>query len=128
MKAKVTHIGIYTMDLERLKDFYVKYFDAACNEKYENAKGFSSYFLTLDSDVRIEIMTNTNLTYHKHHDLESGMNHLAFSVGSRDNVIQLTKQLEKDGFEVLSQPRMTGDGYFESKVVDPDGNSIEITE
>lgn len=127
MKARVTHIGIYTMDLERLKDFYVKYFDAVSNEKYQNSKGFSSYFLTFDSDVRVEIMANTNLQEHKHCDLESGMNHLAFSVGSKEEVLALTRQLEEDGFEVLSQPRVTGDGYFESKIADPDGNSIEIT-
>lgn len=128
MKAKVTHIGIYTMDLERLKDFYVKYFDAKCNEKYVNSKGFSSYFLTFDSDVRVEIMGNTHLEYHPFQDLESGMNHLAFSVGTKENVVALTKQLEEDGYTVVSQPRTTGDGYYESKVSDPDGNSIEITE
>lgn len=128
MKAKVTHIGIYTMDLERLKDFYMKYFDAKCNEKYVNSKGFSSYFLTFDSDVRVEIMANTNLEYHAFQDLESGMNHLAFSVGTKENVVALTKQLEADGYTVVSQPRTTGDGYYESKVSDPDGNSIEITE
>ncbi len=128
MKAKVTHIGIYTMDLERLKDFYMKYFDAECNEKYVNSKGFSSYFLTFDSDVRIEIMANTNLEYHAFKDLESGMNHLAFSVGTKEKVVALTKQLEEDGYTVVSQPRTTGDGYYESKVSDPDGNSIEITE
>ena len=127
MKAKVTHIGIYTVDLERMKDFYVKYFDAECNEKYVNDEGFSSYFLTFDSDVRVEIMGNTNLEYHVFKDLESGMNHLAFSVGSKENVIALTKQLEEDGYAITSQPQMTGDGYYESKVSDPDGNSIEIT-
>ena len=82
MKTKVTHIGIYTPNLERLKDFYIKYFDAKCNDKYVNSKGFSSYFLTFDSDVRVEIMANTKLEYHKFVDLESGMNHLAFSVGT----------------------------------------------
>ncbi len=128
MKVKVTHIGIYTTDLERLKDFYVKYFDAECNEKYVNSKGFSSYFLTFDSDVRVEIMANTHLEYHAFKDLESGMNHLAFSVGTKEKVIALTKQLEDDGYTVVSQPRTTGDGYYESKISDPDGNSIEITE
>lgn len=128
MKTRVTHIGIYTMDLERLKDFYVKYFDAQCNEKYEEDNGFSSYFLTFDSDVRVEIMGNTHLEYHAFKDLESGMSHLAFSVGTKENVVALTKQLEEDGYEVFSQPRTTGDGYYESKVSDPDGNMIEITE
>ncbi len=128
MKTKITHIGIYTIDLERMKDFYVKYFDAKCNDKYVNQKGFSSYFLTFDSDVRIEIMANTNLSYHEFRDLDSGLNHLAFSVGSKENVIALTKQLEDDGYNIISQPRTTGDGYFESKIADPDGNSIEITE
>ena len=97
MKAKVTHIGIYTPDLERLKEFYIKYFDAECNEKYENDEGFSSYFLTFDSDVRVEIMANTHLEYHPFKDLESGMNHLAFSVGTKEKVMHSRRDWKRTG-------------------------------
>lgn len=128
MKVKVAHIGIYTKDLEKLMAFYIKYFDAISNEKYVNAKGFQSYFLTLGSDVRIEIMTHTDLAIRENIDKTNGVNHIAFSVGTKDNVILLTDRIRNDGYNILSEPRMTGDGYFESVVSDPDGNRIEITE
>lgn len=128
MKAKITHIGIYTSDLERMKTFYEKYFHAISNEKYTNSKGFSSYFLTFDSDVRIEIMSHTNLEYRPVLDKVNGFSHIAFSVGSKEAVISLTEKLVADGYKLNSPPRITGDGYFESNIADPDGNSIEITE
>jgi lactoylglutathione lyase len=56
-----------------------------------------------------------------------GLAHLAISVGSIQGVEELTGRLRKDGFEVVDGPRHTGDGYFESVVLDPDGNRIEIT-
>lgn len=128
MNVKVTHIGIYTNDLERMREFYEKYFDAVSNEKYVNSKGFSSYFLTLGSDVRLEIMTHTQLEYREVIDKVNGISHIAFSVGSKENVIALTERLVADGYRLNSPPRITGDGYFESNVADPDGNALEITE
>lgn len=128
MNVKVTHIGIYTNDLERMKLFYETYFGAVSNEKYENSKGFSSYFLTLGSDVRLELMTHKELEYREVLDKVNGISHIAFSVGSKETVIGLTERLVKDGYRLNSPPRITGDGYFESNVSDPDGNSIEITE
>ncbi len=128
MNIKVTHIGIYTADLERMREFYEKYFGAVSNEKYENDKGFSSYFMTLGSDVRIEIMSHTNLEHREVLDKVNGISHIAFSVGSKDAVVSLTERLVADGFKLNSPPRVTGDGYFESNIADPDGNAIEITE
>lgn len=128
MNVKVTHIGIYTTDLERMRAFYEKYFGAVSNEKYVNSKGFSSYFLTLGSDVRIEIMSHTQLEYREVLDKVNGFSHLALSVGSKEAVLSLTNRLVADGYELNSPPRVTGDGYFESNIADPDGNSIEITE
>jgi len=56
-----------------------------------------------------------------------GLTHVAISVGSEQWVDELTQRLKADGFPVLDGPRRTGDGYYESVVVDPDGNRIEIT-
>lgn len=128
MNIKVAHIGVYTSDLERMKAFYETYFDAKTNEKYTNSQGFSSYFLTLGSDVRIEIMSHTQLEHRPVLDKVNGISHIAISVGSRENVISLTERLVADGYQLNSPPRTTGDGYFESNIADPDGNAIEITE
>lgn len=128
MNIKVAHIGLYTSDLERMRAFYEKYFGAVSNEKYENSEGFSSYFLTFSSDVRIEIMSHTQLEYRQVLEKVNGLSHIALAVGSRDAVISLTERLAADGYKLLSAPRETGDGYFESVIADPDGNAIEITE
>ncbi len=127
MNASITHIALYTLDLERSCAFYVKYFGGISNEKYVNAKGFSSYFITFQSGARLEIMAQNQLEYREGKDKVNGFHHIAFSVGSKDNVLELTDQIIADGYELLGGPRETGDGYFESCVSDPDGNRVEIT-
>ena len=128
MKINITHIAIYTSDLEKSKKFYEKYFNAKSNEKYQNANGFSSYFLSFDDNVRLEIMSHINLDNRELLDKVNGLHHIAFSVGTKENVISLTERIVNDGYELLSPPRVTGDGYFESCVSDTDGNRVEITE
>ena len=128
MKISIEHIAIYTMDLERLKSFYQKYFNVQCNEKYQNSSGFSSYFLSFSSGTRIEIMSHINLVNREIIDKMKGINHFAISVGDREEVVALTERIVNDGHTLLSPPRITGDGYFESCISDPDGNRIEITE
>ncbi|BDU49820.1 VOC family protein [Haliovirga abyssi] len=127
----IEHIAIWTNDIERLRSFYIKYFNAKSNKKYYNPKKkFESYFLTFSSGARLEIMQTTNIQ-EKPNDINikyTGLIHMAFSVGSEDLVIKLTDKLSKDGYEVISEPRKTGDGYFESCILDPDKNEIEITE
>lgn len=127
---KIEHVAIWAKDIEALKSFYEKYFNARSNDKYANpAKGFSSYFLGFASGARLEIMQmdsvpdSTNDPY----DQFTGLIHLAFSVGTEEKVDSLTEQLKDDGFEVLDGPRKTGDGYYESVVLDPEKNRIEIT-
>lgn len=126
---KLEHIAIWTNHLERLKDFYITYFDVVPNEMYENkTKAFKSYFLSFDGGARIEIMSKTGVV--KHENLTAlyfGYSHIAVDVGSRSEVISLTSRLRNDGYIIESEPRMTGDGYFESVVLDPDGNRIELT-
>ena len=126
---KIEHIAIWTTDLERLKDFYVTFFGAQANTKYINPdKGFESYFLQFSSGARLELMSRpevgTSITTSAY---PLGLTHLAFSVGGKDRVDNLTEELHQAGYRVLSEPRTTGDGYYESIIADPDGNLIEIT-
>lgn len=127
---KIEHIAIWTKDLEQLKEFYEKYFDATSNELYTNQKKeFRSYFLTFDSGARVEIMQRPDIeSASKAHEQEYfGYAHLAISVGSEKKVDELTEILRNDGYPILDGPRQTGDGYYESVISDPDGNRIEIT-
>ena len=126
----IEHIAIYTKDLERLKTFYIKYFQATANEKYINPrKGFQSYFLSFSSGARLEIMSLENIEQTRNIPGKpfTGIIHFAISVGSEAKVDALTSQLQQDGYPHLDGPRRTGDGYYESVVQDPDGNLIEIT-
>ena len=127
---RIEHIAIWTNNLEELKDFYVTYFGAISNQKYiNNDTKFESYFLSFSEGCRIEIMQKpTVLDRHSKEDKNDiGLAHLAISVGSESQVNSLTELLREDGYDVLSEPRTTGDGYFESVISDPDGNRIEIT-
>lgn len=126
---KIEHIALFVNDLERSREFYMRYFGAHSNEKYTNGKtGFESYFLTFDSGARLELMTLPEVTLNQRGVLCAGYAHIAFSVGSREAVDELTRRLASEGEIVISPPRVTGDGYYESIVLDCDGNQIEITE
>ncbi|CAD5258685.1 MULTISPECIES: VOC family protein [unclassified Imperialibacter] len=125
---KIEHIALWTTKLEELKDFYTTYFGAKAGEKYHNpTKQFTSYFLSFDSGTRLEIMARPDVEQHPGDAYRKGLIHWAMSVGSKEKVDQLTEQLRNDGFEIIGEPRTTGDGYYESVVADPDGNLVEIT-
>lgn len=127
---KIEHLAIWANDLERLKNFYIKYFGASANEKYVNPKKqFESYFLSFDGGARLEIMKRPDIPANQNdvHQQYLGLIHFAVSVGSKETVDSLTKKLADDGFEIVGNPRTTGDGYYESVVLDPEGNRIEIT-
>lgn len=125
---KIEHIAMYVNNLEATKEFFVKYFDATSNDGYHNkTTDFRSYFLTFDDGARLEIMTRPNMVDGKKSLQRTGFIHLAFSVGSKEKVDELTARLKEDGYEVISGPRTTGDGYYESCVVAVEGNQIEIT-
>ncbi len=126
----IEHIAIWTKDLEKMRVFYEKYFGGKSNEKYRNdKKGFESYFISFDSGARLEIMQMPTIPDSKNnvHEQFIGLSHFAVSVGTQEKVDVLTKILENDGFEIVGQPRWTGDGYYESVVLDPEQNRIEIT-
>ena len=127
---KIEHVAIWCRDLEGLRQFYETYFDARSNPKYANeTKGFESYFLSFDSAARIELMRMPSIpgTADDAYAQATGLAHLAFSVGSEERVDALTAALASAGYEVLDGPRRTGDGYYESAVLDPEKNRIEIT-
>ncbi|WP_148880511.1 VOC family protein [Streptococcus sp. Marseille-P7376] len=126
---KIEHAALYVRDLEAARHFFETYFVAKSNALYHNQRtGFQSYFLTFDEGARLEIMTrDEDLTDGSHDLLFTGYHHLAFSLGSPEAVDQLTVRLEKDGYPVLSGPRVTGDGYYESCIQAFEGNQIELT-
>lgn len=127
---RIDHIAIWVNDLEAMKYFYTKYFNMKCSKIYENSKkGFASYFLSYDSGIRIEIMKRKDISGKiSNKGVSNGFTHLAFSVGNIEKVDELTEEIRNNGFGIYGEPRTTGDGYYESVVLDPEGNHIEITE
>lgn len=124
----IEHIAMYVNDLEATRDFFVKYFNAASNDGYHNkTTDFRSYFLSFDDGARLEIMNRPAMEDGEKNLSRTGYIHIAFSLGSREAVDELTAKLKEDGYEVLSGPRVTGDGYYESCIVGIEGNQIEIT-
>lgn len=125
---RIEHIAMYTNDLEAARDFFCRYFEAKSNEGYHNANtGFRSYFLTFSDGARLEIMNKPGMVDPEKNPLRTGYAHLAFSVGSREKVDSLTARLKTDGYRILSGPRTTGDGYYESCILGFEGNIMEIT-
>lgn len=125
---RIEHIAMYVNDLEETKDFFVKYLNGVPNEGYHNRKtDFRSYFLTFDDGARLEIMHKPSLSDMEKPLARTGYVHVAFSVGSKESVDALTARLTADGYALVSGPRITGDGYYESCIVGIEGNQIEIT-
>ena len=125
---KIEHVALYVKDLEKAKEFFIRYFNGTANAIYHNKKnGFQSYFITFDDGARMEIMTRPDVDAQEKRPFRSGFAHLAFSVGSKEEVDRITKLLQNDGYQVTSGPRTTGDGYYESCILDSEGNQIEIT-
>jgi lactoylglutathione lyase len=127
---RIEHIALWTDQLEQLKDFYVKYFGAQVGNHYHNPKKlFESYFLSFASGARLELMQQpgTVSTLYNSGEPNIGYAHISFATGSEQSVDALTNLLMQDGIRVIDGPRHTGDGYYESVVLDPDGNRIELT-
>ena len=191
---KIEHVAIWVRDIDKVCEFYRKYFGGVVHPIYRNpTKQFTSRFITFDDGARLEIMhrpdiyvernigTVTSLQSDTHRSANEkmraffrfptstmfhvkqlqteeaagnsftdisevqqvgsegantiakpdtqhlGFTHLSFSVGSKEEVDHLTQQMSSDGVSIVGQPRTTGDGYYESVVLDPEGNRIEIT-
>jgi lactoylglutathione lyase len=129
---RLDHVALWTRDrdtLERLRAFYAEHFGARAGARYESARrpGFASYFLTFpDGGARLELMTAPGVADRGRGEA-LGYAHLALALGSRAAVDAAAARLAAAGAPVASPPRLTGDGYYEAVVVDPDGNTIEIT-
>ncbi len=125
---RIDHVAIWADDIDKLRDFYMKYFNMHCGSKYTNEKKeFTSYFLSFDGETaRIEIMNIPEMDSTHNREKTVGLTHLAISVGSKERVDELTEMLRSDGYTILGEPRTTGDGYYESIVADPEGNRVEI--
>lgn len=125
---KIEHVAMYVNDLESARDFFVKYLGGESNDGYHNrVTGFRSYFISFDDGARLEIMNRPSMEDPVKTVNRTGFIHIAFSVGSAEEVDRLTRRFREDGFDVLSGPRTTGDGYYESCIVGFEGNQIEIT-
>lgn len=126
---RIDHLAIWTANLEGLRNFYMHYFDASSNEVYHNhSKEYRSYFLSFGGDCRIEIMEMPRIPKSRNNPLKqyTGLIHFALAVGTKKRVNEITELMREDGFKIISEPRTTGDGFYESICLDPDGNRIEI--
>lgn len=125
---KIEHIALYVNDLEEARNFFQKYLGAESNCGYHNPKtDFRSYFLTFDDGARLEIMNKPGMSDLPKDLARTGYAHIAFSIGSKEKVDSLTVTLKAAGYEVISGPRTTGDGYYESCIIAMEGNMIELT-
>ena len=126
---RIEHVALYVNDLEAARDFFVSFLGGKSNGGYHNPRtNFRSYFISFDEGARLEIMTKPGLADHEKPLNRTGYAHIEFSVGSKEKVDELTEKLRSAGYEVISGPRTTGDGYYESCIVAIEGNQIEITE
>lgn len=125
---RIEHIAMYVADLEAAKDFFTNYLGGTPNDGYHNPNtNFRSYFISFDDGARLELMNKNDIDEIEKSLNRTGYIHIAFSVGSKERVDELTARFRADGYEVVSGPRTTGDGYYESCIVGIEGNQIEIT-
>jgi len=121
------HIALYVEDPEKMRDFYIHFFDATPNKKYHNPRtGLQTYFLSFEGGARLEIMQRPAMSPRASGKYPLGYAHISFKLGSIEKVDQLTRELQESGHPLLNGPRMTGDGYYESVFSDPEGNLIEL--
>lgn len=125
---KIDHVALYVNDLEGAREFFTRFFGAVSNDGYHNPKtGLRTYFLRFDGEARLEIMSRPGMDDPEKTPLRTGYTHLSLAVGSKERVDEITARLREAGYEVLSGPRTTGDGYYESSVLGFEGNQVEIT-
>ena len=127
---RIDHAALFCRDLEQMRQFFIDYFDARSNEQYHNPRtGLRTYILTFtEGSTRLELMQRPDVQDADPSQPAIGYVHLSFAVGSRKGVDLLTRRLAADGYTVTSGPRTTGDGYYESSILGPEGIQIELTE
>ena len=125
---KIAHVSMYVKDLEKMKNFFEKYFRAEVTDKYENFQtGYTYCFLNFDEGSRLSLVSGSNVAEPQDQGAVRGLNHFAIAVADAESVKSITKQLEKDGYQVVNGVRMNGYGEYESRILDPEGNELEIT-
>ncbi len=123
----INHIALWTKDLEAMKSFYMKYFQGISSNKYLNPeKQFESFFIHFEEGASLELMRKPSITQQQAGETYLGLTHIAFKLGSEEAVLALTETLRNDCFPIAGEPRRTGDGYFESVILDPEGNRVEL--
>ena len=127
---RIDHAALFCRDLEQMRQFFIDYFDARSNEQYHNPRtGLRTYILSFtEGSTRLELMQRPDVQDADPSQPTIGYVHLSFAVGSRKGVDLLTRRLAADGHTVTSGPRTTGDGYYESSILGPEGIQIELTE
>ena len=127
---RIDHAALFCRDLEQMRQFFIEYFDARSNEQYHNPRtGLRTYILSFtEGSTRLELMQRPDVQDADPSQSAIGYVHLSFAVGSRKGVDLLTRRLAADGYTVTSGPRTTGDGYYESSILGPEGIQIEVTE
>jgi lactoylglutathione lyase len=127
----IDHVAIWTLQLERLRDYYIRYFNGRANKKYLNKENhFESYFVSFDSGTRLELMQMSGIPENLNDPVEKqyqGIIHISFGMGNIDLVNEKFNELKNDGFKILRAPRKTGDGHWEFETLDPDNNRIEVS-
>jgi lactoylglutathione lyase len=127
---RIEHVAIRVANLEKSIYFYEEYFGGSPGVLYHNkTKNFKSCFINFENGCRLELMSDLDIndkTREKETSL-TGIAHFAIEAGSKEKVDTLTARLQNDGYRITGMPRVTGDGYYESVVLDPDGNTVEIT-
>lgn len=126
---KIDHIAFWVDDLEKMRSFYLHYFDTTSGELYVNpVKKFSSYFISFNGGgSRIELMNRQDIVnINKTPGITMGLTHIAVTVGNSTMVNEMVELFHKDGYKVIGEPRISGDGYYEAVILDPENNVIEL--
>lgn len=127
---RIDHVALYCRDLEAMRQFFLDYFEVVSNEQYHNPRtGLRTYILSFtEGSTRLELMQRPDVADANPSVAAIGYIHLSIAVGSKRGVDLLTRRLADDGYPVVSGPRTTGDGYYESCILGPEGIQIEVTE
>jgi lactoylglutathione lyase len=126
LKARIEHVAIWTRDLEIMRAFYTEAFGGSSGRLYENRiTGFKSYFVSFGDGPRLELMHQPGRAPSAP---AAGCAHIALALGSRAAVDEAIARLRQRGVSVESDPRVTGDGYYEAVILDPERNRIELTD
>lgn len=126
---RIEHIALFCKDLERMREFFIEHFSAVNNELYHNPRTqLKTYILSFPGKgARLEIMQHPDTINADPSKPNIGFIHLSFAVGSPEAVDEKTSGLSSAGFKIEDSPRTTGDGYYESRILGPEGIQIEIT-